>query len=583
ALVAFTGTLQFLPGIVATPYWQKANRTGLLAGLAGGLSIWCATMLFPLLGGEPPQALLTPLTAVLQTDQLWIAATTASLGLNAGLFIAISLLTRRGQEEKIAAEICSMDARARSIRQVLSVYNADDFSARLAQALGDKTAAYEVQRALNELQFPATEARPYALRRLRARLEANLSGLFGPTEAHRIIEGYIPFVSGEHTDGEDIHLIERNIDRAKPHFRGLAADLDNLRRHHRETLDKLPIGACSIGADGEVLMWNQSMQGITAIPPQEVIGSLSTSIPEPWGSALNSFSTGAADTAVKVEVVIDKDTSRWISLHKTNIDAESNSNTVIIVEDITDLEMLEGELLHNERLASIGRLAAGVAHEIGNPITGIACLAQNLEYEEDQSEIRQMAQDILKQTGRVSRIVESLMNFSHTGEHPGDATLQPTNLADCVDEAIHLLELDHVARPASFENRCDRELLVLADSQRLLQVFVNLLSNARDACDTSAEIRVSATVNGQQVSVDVDDNGCGIPQAMQNQVFEPFYTTKEPGAGTGLGLALVFSIMEDMNGRIQITSPLHRDAQRTPGTRMTLHLPHTQYGPHFDL
>jgi signal transduction histidine kinase len=290
---------------------------------------------------------------------------------------------------------------------------------------------------------------------------------------------------------------------------------------------------------------------------------------------------------VKVEVVIAKDTSRWISLHKTTIDAEPNSNTVIMVEDVTDFEMLEGELLHSERLASIGRLAAGVAHEIGNPVTGIACLAQNLEYEEDQGEIRQMAQDILKQTGRVTRIVESLMNFSHTGANAGDTNLSPTNLADCIDEAIHLLGLDHGARPAKFDNRCDRELLVLADSQRLLQVFINLLSNARDACEDHAEIQVRASVDGPQISVDVDDNGCGIPGHLQSQVFEPFYTTKEPGAGTGLGLALVYSIMEEMNGRVHITSPLYRGrtpgARRNPGTRVTLQLPRTSYGPDFGL
>lgn len=587
ALVAFIGTLQFLPGIIATPYWQQGNRAGLLAGLGGGLAIWCLTMLLPLLGVQPPGNALASFTALMHTERLWVAATLGSLGLNSALFIAVSLLSRTGSEEKIAAEICSMDARARPVRQVLSVYRAADFSERLAPALGEKSAASEVQRALAELQFSPEEERPYALRRLRGRIEANLSGLLGPTEAHRIIEHYIPFMAGEHAGGEDIHLIERNIDQAQRHFTGLAADLDNLRRHHRETLDKLPIGACSIGADGEVLMWNQSMQRITGIPPEDVIGSLLSSTPPPWGAALAGFLAGKPDTAAKIEVATDRETSRWISMHKTTIDTEPNSNTVIMVEDVTDVEVLEEELLHNERLASIGRLAAGIAHEIGNPVTGIACLAQNLEYEEDQGEIRQMAQDILKQTGRVTRIVESLMNFSHTGSGAGENTLTPTNLADCVDEAVHLLTLDHEAQPTTFENQCDRETLVLADSQRLLQVFVNLLSNARDACEEHAHVQIRAAVNGPHVTIEVEDNGCGIPPELHSQVFEPFYTSKEPGAGTGLGLALVFSIMEDMNGRVHLTSPVHRGrtpgALRNPGTRVTLQLPHTSYGPDFPL
>jgi signal transduction histidine kinase len=123
--------------------------------------------------------------------------------------------------------------------------------------------------------------------------------------------------------------------------------------------------------------------------------------------------------------------------------------------------------------------------------------------------------------------------------------------------------------------------VVLADSQRLLQVFINLLGNARDACDDYAEVHIRAVTSGTQVRIDVEDNGCGIPPELQSQVFEPFYTTKEPGAGTGLGLALVFSIVDDMNGRVQLTSPLSQGAN--PGTRVTLHLPRTHYGADFQM
>lgn len=582
ALVAFTGTLQFLPGVIATPYWPKANRRGLLAGLCGGLVIWFFSMLLPLAGIDIPVIITTLFDTLLgHSDRVWTSATLISLGLNSSLFILVSLMTRTSNEEKVAAEICSMDDMARPTRQILSVYSAADFSQRLAPSLGEKTAGSEVQRALSELQFSPSETRPYALRRLRARIEANLSGLLGPAVAHRIIEGRIPFLPGTHDNTEDIHLIERNLDQAQPQFTGLAADLDSLRRHHRETLDKLPIGACSIGGDGELLMWNRSMQHITGITPADVLGSLLVSIAQPWGTVLDEFRKGQADTALKTEVVLGEGSSRWIGLHKTPIEDGSNGNTVIIVEDITDLELLEEEVLHNERLASIGRLAAGVAHEIGNPVTGIACLAQNLEYESDPQEIRYMAQDILKQTSRVTRIVESLMNFSHTGSNSGEAKLAPANLADCIDEAIHLLTLDRESLPTIFENHCDRELVVLADSQRLLQVFVNLLGNARDACEGYAEVHIRASLHGALVHIDVEDNGCGIPTELHSKVFEPFYTTKDPGAGTGLGLALVFSIMDDMNGKVHITSPLNQDDNG--GTRVTLQLPATNYGAEFQL
>ena len=585
ALVAFAGTAQFLPGLIATPYWPGANRRGLLAGLTGGLAIWFFSMLLPLTIDYHPRLLSALYDTLFGTgDNMWAAATMVSLTLNTGLFMVVSVLTRAGEDEKVAAEICSMDDLAHPTRQTLSLHSADEFSQYLGPALGVKTAQSEVQRALGELQFAADESRPYALRRLRARIEANLSGLLGPAVAHSIIERCIPFQPGTHGDIDDIHLIERNLDRARFQFTGLAADLDNLRRHHRETLDNLPIGVCSISADGELLMWNRSMAQITGIEPRDVLGALLDSMPQPWRQIINKFQQGDTNTILKTEVITEPGASRWISLHKASTDestTSSSDNTVILVEDITDFELLEEELLHNERLASIGRLAAGVAHEIGNPVTGIACLAQNLEYETEPDEVRYMAQDILKQTERVTRIVESLVNFSHAGSTSGAIRLTPCNLADCVDEAIHLLTLDREARPVQFSNHCDRELLVLADNQRLLQVFVNLLGNARDACDDYGQVHIMATTNGKQVTIEVEDNGCGIAPELQSRVFEPFYTTKDPGEGTGLGLALVFSIMSDMDGSVHFISPIAEGAH--PGTRATLQLPHTSYGPEFEV
>jgi PAS domain S-box-containing protein len=468
-----------------------------------------------------------------------------------------------------------MDALGRPTRQILPLERASEFAERLAPALGQRTADAEVARALAELQFHDDEGRPYALRRLRRRIEANLSGLLGPAVAHTIVERSVPFVD---SGGEDINLIERALDSGHVQFTGLAADLDNLRRRYRETLDTLPIGVCSLAADGEILMWNRAMAELTGIAPKQVLGSHMAALAEPWQSLVRDFHAAESDILLKAEVTTVPAEPRWVSLHKT---AAPEGDTVILVEDISDYERMEEELLHHERLASIGRLAAGVAHEIGNPVTGIACLAQNLEYLDDPEDIQATARDILKQTGRVSRIVESLVNFSHSGSNSEEVEMTPCNLADCVDEAIHLLRLDRDARPVAFSNHCDRELVVLADSQRLLQVFVNLLGNARDACGGDGRVQVSAYHEEQRVLVDIDDNGTGIPAELQGQIFEPFFTTKDPGAGTGLGLALVYSIVDDMGASIALTSPLTDGPQ--PGTRFTLTLAPARYGSEFNL
>jgi PAS domain S-box-containing protein len=575
ALVAFSGTLQFLPGLVATPYWPNANRRGLLAGLAGGLGFWLFTTMLPITQEYVPE--LGQFLSALAADEetIWALTTMLSLGINLFLFVVVSLLTTTSEEEKIAAEICSMDDLSRPTRQILPLDSAAEFTEKLSPALGERTAEAEVSRALHELQFNLDENRPYALRRLRRRIEANLSGLLGPAVAHSIIASGIPFVD---SGTEDLNLIERNLDSGQVHFTGLAADLDNLRRRYRETLDTLPIGVCSLGVDGELLMWNRSMEQVTGVEAGQVLGSRLSALPQPWQSLLADFQQGNSDTLLKADVTNDPGDPRWVSLHKSGA---ADGDTVILVEDITDYERLEEELLHNERLASIGRLAAGVAHEIGNPVTGIACLAQNLEYATEPEEIQLTAQDILKQTGRVTRIVESLVNFSHAGSNSEDVELGPCNLADCVDEAVHLLSLDREALNVQFNNHCDRELVVLADSQRLLQVFVNLLGNARDACDEHGQVQVQAYSHEEQVLIDVDDNGSGIPAALHSQIFEPFFSTKDPGSGTGLGLALVYSIMEDMGGSVQLSSPLYEGLR--PGTRFTLELSRSNYGSQFEV
>jgi PAS domain S-box-containing protein len=563
-LAAFVGTLQFLPAILATVYWPGANRKGLIAGLLAGFFAWYFTLLLPLVSEFDPQFISYVFMAWFDdVDSLWSAAAIGSLGINICLFVLVSMLTPTAEDEAMAAEICCMDDLNRPTRQTLSLQNPDAFKNKLAEILGDGTAKAEVDRALSELQLPGDENRPYALRRLRARIEANLSGLLGPAVAFKIMQSCVPYQLSTPGDSEDISLIERRLDNAQIHFTGLAADLDNLRRYHRETLRNLPIGVFSLGRDGEVLTWNRAMEETTGVAAEEVVGSYLSSLPPAWSTVLSAFVSSDRQAEPRLNLTEPPAPERWISLHKAAVESSSrvSEDQVIVVEDLTNYQMLEQELMHSERLASIGRLAAGMAHEIGNPVTGIACLAQNLEYEADIGAVQETALDILKQTDRVTRIVESLVNFSHIGKDVADAhELQAVNLADCVDEAIHLLQLDHSAKQVRFANYCDREHLVRADSQSLLQVFINLLSNARDASNVQGMVEIDSETLDEQVVSRVTDYGEGIAEHIQGQVFEPFFTTKEPGQGTGLGLSLVYSILEKQGGRIGLQSPLENSA-----------------------
>lgn len=277
-------------------------------------------------------------------------------------------------------------------------------------------------------------------------------------------------------------------------------------------------------------MWNRAIEELTGVGAQKVVGSRLSALPEPWKGLLERFIDAPDEHLHKQRLVYDGHT-RWLNLHKAAIEeplAPGNSGLVLLVEDLTETQLLEDKLVHSERLASIGRLAAGVAHEIGNPITGIACLAQNLREErEGDGELTEISEQILDQTKRVSRIVQSLMSFAHSGSHL--QALEPVCLSEVAQEAIGLLSLNRRSVEVEFFNLCDPAHWVEGDSQRLAQVLINLLSNARDASLPGGAIRVRSEASEHTVDLVVEDEGSGIPKAIMDQLFEPFFTTKDPG------------------------------------------------------
>ena len=572
-IVAFVATLQFLPGVLSVLYWPTANRRGFIAGLLAGILVWMASMLFPLIGNF--QGFYIPWLNMIYVldDTSWHMAAIASLAANVLMFTLISLFTNASPEEASAAEACAVDNVRRPQRRELHAASPQEFATQLAKPLGAKAAQKEVEQALRDLFLPFDERRPYALRRLRDRIEANLSGLMGPSVAQDMVETFLPYKSGgENYVTEDIHFIESRLEDYHSRLTGLAAELDALRRYHRQTLQELPMGVCSLAKDQEILMWNKAMEELTGIPAQRVVGSRLSTLGDPWRELLQGFIDLPDEHLHKQHLALDGQT-RWLNLHKAAIDeplAPGNSGLVLLVEDLTETQMLEDKLVHSERLASIGRLAAGVAHEIGNPVTGIACLAQNLREErEDDSELTEISSQILEQTKRISRIVQSLMSFAHAGSHQHND--EPVCLAEVAQDAIGLLALNRRNFEVQFYNLCDPDHWVEGDPQRLAQVLINLLSNARDASPAGCAVRVKSEASEHTVDLIVEDEGTGIPKNIMDRLFEPFFTTKDPGEGTGLGLALVYSIVEEHYGQITIDSPADIQSQR--GTRIRVTLP----------
>ena len=376
-------------------------------------------------------------------------------------------------------------------------------------------------------------------------------------------------------------LWNRGWNPTTPKLSGLAAELDSLRRYHRDTLDKLPLALFSVDANQEVMLWNQAMSRMTGIDASKVLGLNIRHLTPPWNELLCQFSSLDNPHLQKHKLEVGG-MQRYFSIHKAMVEAPASGtsgNKVMLLEDRTENQMLESQLFHSERLASIGQLAAGVAHEIGNPITAIDSLAQELKMLSNEPDTREVATQMLDQTQRVTRIVQTLVSYAHSGQtRHDDSKSGVVSLKHCADEAVSLLQLSHKNSQIEFVNLCEPDHLVAGDQQKLQQVLINLIANAVDASKAFDKISLLTLANNQTVTLTIEDQGHGIPAAIQDRLFEPFFTTKDAGKGTGLGLALTWNIVEEHFGSIRVQSPVNKVLKT--GTRFIISLPRYEAESH---
>jgi two-component system NtrC family sensor kinase len=242
---------------------------------------------------------------------------------------------------------------------------------------------------------------------------------------------------------------------------------------------------------------------------------------------------------------------------------------IVFEEDVTERRRLEASLAQAEKLAAIGQLAAGVAHEINNPLTAVIANAQllgrNLAGRDQDSD--DMLAAILQAGMRASQVIQQLLDLAR----PGGTELLLTNVNETLCQVFCILQPELKARAILLESDLAADLpLISGNAEQLESVWLNLLLNAVDAVrNGQGEIRVRTRKSGQAVEVRLEDNGAGIPAGRLAQVFEPFYTTKDPGRGTGLGLSICYRIVKEHGGEIKVES------QPGTGTCFTVILPGT--------
>ncbi|MGB5548807.1 MAG: ATP-binding protein, partial [Polyangiales bacterium] len=240
------------------------------------------------------------------------------------------------------------------------------------------------------------------------------------------------------------------------------------------------------------------------------------------------------------------------------LDSEGSVAGVLAIgQDRTEVHELEGQVIHAEKLATLGQLAAGIVHEINNPLTSISVYGEYLMGKlsrggAEQSDIKRMER-ILRSSDRIMSFTRNLLTYAR----PSKEQAQPISLNDVIDEALGFCE--HSIREANVtlvRNYGENLPAVTAVRGQLHQVFVNLITNACNAApEEGGRVQLTSRLHGHdQIQVEIEDNGVGIRATELGRVFEPFFSTRRKGKGTGLGLSIVKNIVEEHRGSIEIHS-----------------------------
>jgi signal transduction histidine kinase len=227
--------------------------------------------------------------------------------------------------------------------------------------------------------------------------------------------------------------------------------------------------------------------------------------------------------------------------------------------DLSEKRILEKQLIHTQKMESIGTLAAGIAHEVGNPLASISAIVQVVQRSTDDEFVKEKLSLVKSQITRISKIIRDLVDFSR----PSNYELKVVDINSNIIEAVEITKVGSKAKDIKFTLDLSKELPSLPlIADQLQQIFVNILLNGVDAINERpnkfepAEIKVKTYIEDEDVVIIFSDNGAGIPEAHLSKIFEPFFTTKSEGRGTGLGLWVSYGIIKSFQGDIKVSSKL---------------------------
>ncbi|SYZ74104.1 putative NtrC family signal transduction histidine kinase [Candidatus Zixiibacteriota bacterium] len=323
-----------------------------------------------------------------------------------------------------------------------------------------------------------------------------------------------------------------------------------------KVFDSINSGLAVLSADGTVELVNRQFQEIFDIKEEDIIARNWSEMPFKDVIPFEKTLSGRQSQGEMESLLNLPSGRRFLLINIARLHEADGRDTgaVALVYDYTRIKELEETSRRRERLTELGDLAAGVAHEIRNPLNAISIAAQRLlaefEPKEGSEEFRAFAGQIKAEANRLNDIVTRFLALAR-----GQMKDLPTvNLSALVDDICRLFNLDINERRISFDSKIEPEIYLSGNADRLKQMIINLIRNSLEACRPGAgRIYIGLRKENDEPILTIVDNGSGIPEELRSKIFNPYFTTKN--TGTGLGLAIVHQIVEEHHGRIEIISP----------------------------
>jgi two-component system sensor histidine kinase HydH len=333
------------------------------------------------------------------------------------------------------------------------------------------------------------------------------------------------------------------------------ASLSRIKAFSDTVVENLPIGLLALDPQGKVAAFNSSAASILRLPAGQVIGEeAGRIIPAELLREINHSKNQDGIIEKEIECKTAEGKVVPLEIGASSLKDENNLflGNILLFKDLTEVRALRKEVARSQRLASVGRLAAGVAHEIRNPLSSIKGFATYFkERYPDKPDDQQTANIMIQEVDRLNRVVGQLLEFAK----PISMKTRRISLQTLLKDSVKLIEDRAAEKNISVHTQCSVPVdEAWGDPDRINQILLNLYLNAIEAMESGGELKVgfASDGDGRQLIITVSDTGCGISPENLSQIFDPYFTTKS--SGTGLGLAIAHNVLEAMGGSIKVKS-----------------------------